>query len=252
MKYFLTSVKPPSPASAFMKPKDDIAIADITDLLLDAICVVDPQGVFVSITGAGERIFGYPPNEMIGKPMIDFVFHEDRARTLQAVDKVMAGHLQRHFENRYVRKDGTLVHILWSARWSDADQIRVAVARDITGQKHAGDATGTGIDAIPPAVPRWRLSASPPQLTPPGFAPIPLSSQDYNVLLALAADGKEVGRDAIILAMGGDCLDYDRRRLDTQMRRLRRKVEQACGLSLPVATLRGVGYRFYDDIEICR
>jgi PAS domain S-box-containing protein len=234
------------------KTNDDIAAADITDLLLDAICVVDPQGVFVSITGAGERIFGYRPDEMIGKPMIDFVFQEDRARTLQAVDKVMAGHLQRHFENRYVRKDGTLVHILWSARWSAADQIRVAVARDITGQKQAGDATGTGIDAIPSTVPRWRLSASPPRLTPPGFGPIPLSSQDYNVLLALAADGKEVSRDAIILAMGGDSFSYDRRRLDTQMRRLRRKVEQACGLALPVTTLRGVGYRFYDDIEVCR
>lgn len=235
-----------------MKPNDDIATADITNLLLDAICVVDPQGVFVSITGAGERIFGYAPNEMIGKPMIDFVFHEDRARTLQAVDKVMAGHLQHHFENRYVRKDGTLVHILWSARWSDADQIRVAVARDITGQKHAGDAPGTGIDTLPPPVPRWYLSASPPQLTPPGFSPIPLSSQDYNVLLALASGGKDVSRDAIIVAMGGDHYNDDRRRLDTQMRRLRRKVEQACGLSLPVATVRGVGYRFYDDLEVGR
>lgn len=201
---------------------------------------------------AGERIFGYPPDEMIGKPMIDFVFHDDRARTLQAVDKLMAGCLQRHFENRYVRKDGTLVHILWSARWSDADQIRVVVARAITGQKHAGDATDSGIHALPRAVPRWRLSVSPPQLTPPGFESIPLSSQDYNVLPALAADGKDVSRDAIIVAMGGDCFDYDRRRLDTQMRRLRRKVEQACGLSLPVITLRGVGYRFHDDIEVCR
>lgn len=252
MKYCLTSAKLPLPASTFMKPNDDIAIADITDLLLDAICVVDPQGVFVSITGAGERIFGYPPHEMIGKPMIDFVFHEDRARTLQAVDRVMGGHLQRHFENRYVRKDGTLVHILWSARWSATDQIRVAVARDITGQRHGGDAPGSGIDALPQAVPRWRLSASPPRLTPPGFGPIPLSPQDYLVLLALATDSNGVSRDAIVVAMGGDCLDYDRRRLDTQMRRLRRKVERACGLSLPVTTLRGVGYRFYDDIEVCR
>jgi PAS domain S-box-containing protein len=252
VKYCLTSGKPPSPASDSMKPNDDIAIADITDLLLDAICVVNPQGYFVSITGAGERIFGYLPDEMIGKPMIDFVFHEDRARTLQAVDRVMAGHLQRHFENRYVRKDGTLVHILWSARWSDADQIRVAVARDITGQKQAGDTAGSGIDPLPQAVPCWRLSASPPRLTPPGFGPIPLSPQDYLVLLALATDGNGVSRDAIVVAMGGDCLDYDRRRLDTQMRRLRRKVEQACGLSLPVTTLRGVGYRFYDDIEVCR
>jgi hypothetical protein len=126
------------------------------------------------------------------------------------------------------------------------------VARDITGQKHAGDATGASIDALPPSVPRWRLSAPPPRLIPPGFGPIPLSPQDYLVLLALATDGNGVSRNAIILAMGGDCFSYDRRRLDTQMRHLRRKVEQACGLSLPVATLRGIGYCFHDDIEVCR
>ena len=107
------------------------------DLLLDAVCVVDTEGCFVFISAAGERIFGYPPDEMVGQPMIDFVFHEDRARTLQAVDRILDGYLQPHFENRYVRKDGQVVHIMWSARWSETDQVRVAVARDITERKRA-------------------------------------------------------------------------------------------------------------------
>lgn len=107
------------------------------DLLLDAVCIVDTGGRFTFISAAGERIFGYPPAEMVGRPMIDFVFHEDRARTLQAVDKILDGHLQPHFENRYLRKDGQVVHIMWSARWSETDQVRVAVARDITERKCA-------------------------------------------------------------------------------------------------------------------
>ncbi|WP_237763388.1 diguanylate cyclase domain-containing protein [Thiobacillus denitrificans] len=107
------------------------------DLLLDAVCVVDTRGCFAFISAAGERIFGYTPEEMVGRPMIDFVFHEDRAKTLQAVDGILDGHLQPHFENRYVRKDGQVVHIMWSARWSEADQVRVAVARDITERMHA-------------------------------------------------------------------------------------------------------------------
>lgn len=104
----------------------------------------------------------------------------------------------------------------------------------------------------PDPAPRWRLSASPPRLIPPGFAPIALSAQDYTVLLALATGGKAVSRQAIVLALGEHFLDYDQRRLDTQMRRLRRKVEESCGLELPVTTLRGVGFHFYDEIEICR
>ena len=98
--------------------------------------------------------------------------------------------------------------------------------------------------------PRWRLQGSPRQLVPPGFAPIPLSGQDYTVLHALAVGGASVTREAIVKAMGENWFDYDQRRLDTQMRRLRRKVEAACGLNLPITTLRGVGFRFHAPIDI--
>lgn len=114
-----------------------VPLANVMDLLLDAVCVVDTQGRYVFVSAAFERIFGYSPQEVIGRPMIDLVFHEDRARTLGAVDEIVAGTHQPHFENRYVRKDGRIVHIMWSAQWSPADQVRVAVARDVTDKKRA-------------------------------------------------------------------------------------------------------------------
>jgi len=120
-----------------MKIEGHASLSSVMDLLLDAICVVDAQGRFIYVSAAGERIFGYPPEEMIGRRMIDLVFHEDRARTLNAVDEIVAGQHKPHFENRYVRKDGSIVHIMWSARWSEAHQVRVAVARDVTERKRA-------------------------------------------------------------------------------------------------------------------
>lgn len=117
------------------------------DLLLDAVCVVDARGVFVFISAAGERIFGYRPEEMIGRPVLDFVHPEDRARTLQTIEEILDGQPQPHFENRYVRKDGQIVHLMWSARWSEPDQLRVAVARDITERKRA-DALQAALYAI--------------------------------------------------------------------------------------------------------
>ena len=105
------------------------------DLLLDAICVVNNEGRFIYVSAGCERIFGYTPEEMIGKPMIDLVFPDDRNITLQTVKQIVAGDPQFQFENRYVRKDGEIVNIMWSARWSEADQCRVAVARDITSRK---------------------------------------------------------------------------------------------------------------------
>lgn len=222
---------------------------DVTDQLLDAICIVDAGGRFIAIRGACERIFGYEPQEMIGKPMIDFVYQEDRARTLQAAQRIMSGYLQRHFENRYVRKDGRLVRIMWSARWSPENGVRIAVARDVTDRSISA-ALGETLDQACGA-PAWRLSGAPPLLVPPGLSAVPLSAQDHAVLLALARAGGCVSRRAIVEALGEDYLIYDRRRLDTQMRRLRRKVEQACGLELPVTTVRGTGYRLYQRIEVC-
>jgi diguanylate cyclase (GGDEF)-like protein/PAS domain S-box-containing protein len=120
-----------------MQPKAYVPLANVMDLMLDAICVVDAEGRYLFVSAACERIFGYTPEEMLGRPMIDLVYPPDRERTLAAAAEIMAGQPKPHFENRYVRKDGQVVHIMWSARWSEADQARIAVARDITELKRA-------------------------------------------------------------------------------------------------------------------
>ncbi len=120
-----------------MKATPHVPPYNFTDLLLDAVCVVDRDGYFLFVSAASERIFGYKPDEMIGKPMIDFVYPGDRERTLNAVTEILNGEHKPHFENRYVRKDGKIVHIMWSARWSESEQVRVAVARDVTERKRA-------------------------------------------------------------------------------------------------------------------
>lgn len=120
-----------------MDHKIGASVLSLTDLLLDAICMVDADGRFVFVSAACERIFGYTPEEMIGRLMIDLVAPADRARTLAAAQDVMNGKPHINFENRYLRKDGSIVHIMWSACWSAADQLRVAVARDVTALKQA-------------------------------------------------------------------------------------------------------------------
>jgi diguanylate cyclase (GGDEF)-like protein/PAS domain S-box-containing protein len=109
--------------------------AGFIDLLNDAVCAVDAAGRFVYLSAACERIFGYTPEELVGTAMIDLVAPEDRARTLAAAADVMAGAAKPNFENRYLRKDGKRVHIMWSARWSESDALRIAVARDVTERK---------------------------------------------------------------------------------------------------------------------
>ena len=120
-----------------MAIRNSAPLASYIDLLLDAVCAVDKQGRFVFVSAACERIFGYSPDELVGQPMIELVHPADRQRTLDAAGEIMGGEPKFNFENRYLRKDGRVVHILWSARWSEVDQLRIAVARDITERKQA-------------------------------------------------------------------------------------------------------------------
>ena len=113
------------------------ADASVLDLLLDVVCVVDAAGRFVFVSAASEAVWGYPPQELVGRRMIELVAPDDRARTLEAAGRVMAGGSHLHFENRYTHKDGSMVHMMWSARWSPSDQLRVAVGRNITQRKRA-------------------------------------------------------------------------------------------------------------------
>ncbi len=112
-------------------------LLNCVDLLLDALFLVDASGHIIYVNLACERIFGYTQAEMIGRAMVDFIHPDDRAKSAEESLHVMAGLPRVGFENRYLHKNGHIVHIMWSARWSAADQLRIGVARDVTSQKRA-------------------------------------------------------------------------------------------------------------------
>ncbi|MNW05290.1 PAS fold protein [compost metagenome] len=58
-------------------------------------------------------MFGYTQDELIGQQMIEMVHPADRQRTLDAAREIMRGQPNPNFENRYLRKDGQVVHIMW-------------------------------------------------------------------------------------------------------------------------------------------
>ena len=120
-----------------MRTETHALLPKVVDLLVDTVCVVDAEGRYVFVSAACERLLGYTREELIGRKMIDLVYPEDRERTLEAAADIMHGQAKTNFENRYVRKDGRIVHIMWSARWSESDRIRMAVARDVTEVRRA-------------------------------------------------------------------------------------------------------------------
>lgn len=118
-----------------MRITDLIGVRDITELMLDAVCIVDREGRLTYVNNAFEQMFGYAPREAIGRNAIDFVHTEDKEKTLCTVDTLLEDNIVPSFENRWLHKDGRTVHVLWSARWSEQHQARIAVAHEITKRK---------------------------------------------------------------------------------------------------------------------
>lgn len=104
---------------------------------LDVICTIDAQGRFVFVSAACEKLWGYKPEELAGRSCGDFVYPDDLSKTNEAMADLMAGKPLRDFENRYCRKDGSLIPVVWSASWSMEDKMMFCVAHDITERKRA-------------------------------------------------------------------------------------------------------------------
>ncbi len=119
------------------RARAELANEQIMNNSLDAICTIDAQGRFVRVSPACRNLWGYASKELIGRPYIDFVVQEDRARTNEVASDIMAGRPVTNFQNRYIRKDGTLVPIVWSAHWASDLATMFCVARDASDQIRA-------------------------------------------------------------------------------------------------------------------
>ena len=60
----------------------------LLDLLLDVVCVVDIEGRFLSVSAASERVFGYRPEEVIGRTAVERRHPDDRAVTRARVKQI--------------------------------------------------------------------------------------------------------------------------------------------------------------------
>jgi diguanylate cyclase (GGDEF)-like protein/PAS domain S-box-containing protein len=108
-------------------------------LMLDTVFVVDRDNQIVFVSDACEALLGYRAVELIGTPITDYIHPDDLNVTRASIVRVMNGHSHVDFRNRYIRKDGGVVHILWAAFWSEEVGARIGVARDVTALRQAED-----------------------------------------------------------------------------------------------------------------
>ena len=119
-------------------------LAAIVESSDDAIISKGLDGVITSWNAGAERLFGYTPQEVIGRPITILMPPERVDEEPAILQRIRRGERIEHYETVRRRKDGTLLDIsltISPMRDSAGQLIGVSkIARDITGRKRTEEA----------------------------------------------------------------------------------------------------------------
>lgn len=104
---------------------------------VDVICVIDLQAKLLQVNPASTSVWGYRPEELIGRQITDFLVSDDVKNTMKAILGAEKSIDKMYFENRFRKKSGEIVDMYWSAHLSASDRGLFCIAHDITERKRA-------------------------------------------------------------------------------------------------------------------
>jgi PAS domain S-box-containing protein len=117
------------------------ALASIVESSDDAILSKDLDGIILSWNKGAERLYGYTPEEIIGRPVSILMPPEQADDFPKIMDRLRRGEKIDHYETERMRKNGERLHIsLTVSPIADASGRVIgasAIARDITERKLA-------------------------------------------------------------------------------------------------------------------
>jgi PAS domain S-box-containing protein len=100
------------------------AVAAVVESSDDAIITKDLSGIITSWNRGAEHIFGYKPEEVIGKPVTILIPADHPNEEPEILERIRRGEHINHYETIRVRKDGTVLNI----------SLTVSPVRDSTGK----------------------------------------------------------------------------------------------------------------------
>lgn len=104
-------------------------------LSFDMQCIAGADGYFKRLNQAWVDNLGYSIDELKSRPFVDFVHPDDLDKTIKATEKLAQGNVVVEFENRYRKKDGSYIWIVWNAIVDTDKGLIYANAHNITRRK---------------------------------------------------------------------------------------------------------------------
>jgi len=117
------------------------SLALIVESSDDAIVSKSLDGIIMSWNQGAQRIFGYTPEEAIGRSITIVIPHDRQNEEIEILNRIRRGERIEHFETVRQRKDGSLIVVsLTVSPVKNADGRIIGaskIARDITEQKRS-------------------------------------------------------------------------------------------------------------------
>ena len=101
----------------------------------DMVCIAGYDGFFRKINPAVSKTLGYTLEELLAKPINDFVYPEDKIATIESRESVKRSIPLINFENRYLTKNGDIVWLSWTSIGIEDQKVVFAIAKNITHKK---------------------------------------------------------------------------------------------------------------------
>ena len=128
--------KPPVSAGEERVTIESEHLAAIVRSSDDAILSKDRNAIITSWNDGAERLYGYSPEEAVGRPVGLIIPPERRGEELEIIDRILAGERVEHYETVRVRKDGVRLQVSLTAspiHGADGEIVGVSTqARDIS------------------------------------------------------------------------------------------------------------------------
>ena len=109
------------------------------ELSADLLCIAGFDGFFKKINPAVSKLLGYTYDELLSKPINEFVYKEDREITAKVREELTKNKPLLDFENRYLTKSGEIVWLSWTSMPVYRDKLVFAIAKNITHKKKLED-----------------------------------------------------------------------------------------------------------------
>jgi PAS domain S-box-containing protein len=110
------------------------------ELSSELLAAADPEGYFRSVSPVWERLLGHHADELVGRPIVEFVHPDDFDATASELRRLADGDAQLVcFESRFRGADGRHVWLEWRAHLSPDAGVVNLIARDLSERRRFAD-----------------------------------------------------------------------------------------------------------------